>query len=331
MIEGHAFEIKSLVGGGIITNYNCSSQCRHCLYAGGPQREKDFIDAETARRSFSLIRALRCNAIHIGGGEPLLNPEGVMAVLETAHLEGVFVEYVETNSSWYQDSQQACDLLRQLQHYGLTTLLVSISPFHNEHIPFNNVKGVVDACEKTGMNVFPWVLDFYKDLDAFDGSVTHPLEEYITNFGNDYLEKIPSRYWLHFGGRALRLFEDLFEKKKAETILEENREGCLELVDTNHFHVDLYGNYIPGLCSGLSIQIDDLGMPIPEEKYPLQTGLFKKGIQSLFDFAVEGHGYSPTRMFISKCDLCTDIRKFLVLERGVVSHELQPSGFYKNL
>jgi hypothetical protein len=33
---------------------------------------------------------------------------------------------------------------------------------------------------------------------------------------------------------------------------------------------------------------------------------------------------------MSKCDLCFDIRKYLVLQVGENSRELQPKGFYEN-
>lgn len=29
-------------------------------------------------------------------------------------------------------------------------------------------------------------------------------------YGGDYLKKLPSRYWMHFGGRALKTFVDVF-------------------------------------------------------------------------------------------------------------------------
>ncbi len=45
------------------------------------------------------------------------------------------IEYVETNSSWFKDEHSAVALLRKLMEYGLRTLLISMSPFHNEY-PF---------------------------------------------------------------------------------------------------------------------------------------------------------------------------------------------------
>jgi hypothetical protein len=113
--------------------------------------------------------------------------------------------------------------------------------------------------------------------------------------------------------------------------LDVNPAGCTELQDVSHFHLDLYGNYIPGLCSGLSIQLQDLGKPLDPQKYPFLTILFQKGIRGLMDTAVYDYGFQPNAQYVSKCDLCQDIRKYLVLLKDVNSVELQPKGFYQNL
>ena len=55
------------------------------------------------------------------------------------------------------------------------------------------------------MNVFPWIHDFYKDINNFDDKKTHILNEYKKQYGENYIKNIPSRYWIHFGGRANEL------------------------------------------------------------------------------------------------------------------------------
>jgi len=129
------FIIKKLRSGGLITNYFCTSSCKHCLYNCNPQWEKRYIDPIAAEKSLKTLRMLGCRSVHIGGGEPLLRPEKLAAVLEIADALGVSAEYVETNSSWFKELDSATARLRRLHNQGLNTLLVSISPFHNELIP----------------------------------------------------------------------------------------------------------------------------------------------------------------------------------------------------
>jgi hypothetical protein len=325
------FIIDRLDSGGLITNYYCTSKCRHCLYACSPAWDRQYIDVETTEQNIRKIKSLGCRSMHIGGGEPFLNLNGLKAVVETVYDLGVHIEYVETNSSWYKDKDSACETLSSLQERGLSTLLISISPFHNEHIPFHKVKGVMEACSTVNMNTFPWIMDFYSDIDAFDDGEKHSIEEYTGRYGPKYLTKLPSRYWIHFGGRALDTFSNVLGMRPYQEILSSNKGGCFELGNVSHFHFDLFGNYIPGLCSGLSIHRDDLGHALSPEKYPLLHALFFRGITEFFDLVSSEHGFKPSERYLSKCHLCLDLRRHLVLDRRAVYSELQPLAFYENV
>lgn len=322
---------KHLASGGLITNYYCTSQCAHCLYACSPRWEKRYIDAATTRRNLEKIKGLGCHAIHIGGGEPLLNPHGLKTVLEIARELQVRIDYVETNSSWFTDGDAAAALLQELKKVGLTTLLVSISPFHNEYIPFHKVKGVIAACGRTGITPFPWISAFYREIDSLDDRVPHRLTEYQERFGDDYLENIPARYWVHLGGRAVPTFQKVLAHQDYQTILAVNRRGCSELQDVSHFHLDLFGNYIPGLCSGLAVGRDDLGKPLDPDQYPILSILHASGINGLWELAMDRYAFQPSPTYLSKCHLCLDIRRHRVMAPGVASQELQPRAFYENL
>jgi hypothetical protein len=242
------------------------------------------------------------------------------------------VEYVETNSSWFKDIQSAKALLTRLRNQGLHTLLVSISPFHNEHIPFYKVKGVIEAAGDAGVGIFPWVTDFVADLSQFDPHKTHSISEFSDVFGRDYLLQVLERYWIHMGGRALQTYRPLLGQKTFQQVLDESTATCLgELSDTSHFHIDLFGNYIPGLCSGLSISVEDLEKPLSGETYPILTTLCRHGIQGLVKMAVDTVGYFPQKdLYINRCDLCTEARAFLVQNEYSGSDELSPVEFYSN-
>lgn len=321
--------IPKLISGGIITNYNCTSRCRHCLYRCSPAWPRDYIDCETTRKNLEMIRAKGCSAIHIGGGEPLLNPESVAMVLDVAAAVGIYVEYVETNSSWFRDLENACMILEELRRHGLTSVLVSISPFHNEYIPFYKVRGVLEACRLTGISVFPWISEFIDDIILFDESTHHALEEYERHFGDGYVAALPCRYWISPGGRALETFSGNIRGISIDRLSVDGSGGCSELAETSHFHMDLYGHYIPGLCSGLAIRRDDLAAPLDPESYPIISRLYARGIGEFLAYARERFEFHPSRsLYGSKCELCYEIRRFLVVNRGLTSHELQPVGHY---
>jgi hypothetical protein len=288
------------------------------------------LGSAAAGEYLRLVRSFGCRSVHIGGGEPLLKPDKLKKILKIADSTGVSIQYVETNSAWFQDVEAAKSILFDLNRRGLETLLVSISPFHNEFTPFSKVKGVIEACRKTGINVFPWINDFIKDLSTFDPGKTHPLEIFEEKFGKNYLLRVLQIYWIHMGGRSLNTFRSVLKLQTPTKIIKENSSGCApELSDTSHFHIDLFGNYIPGLCSGLSISVQDLGRPLSENRYPVITTLFRSGIKGIYKLAQKELAYSPSRPgYINKCDLCTEIRTFFIKNGFGGSSELNPREFY---
>ena len=325
-----SLHISSLYSGGLITNYYCSSQCRHCLYGCSPRWPKMYITKEKAKSNFKLIKSLGCYSVHIGGGEPFLNVDGLEKVLDGSREENMQIDYVETNSSWYTDEDSAVNILQRLAGAGLRTLLVSMSPFHIEHIPFRKVKGVLAACRKTGVSVFPWIQEFYPELSMFDDNEKHSLNEFREKFGEDYIKSIPKRYWIHYGGRAIQTYKEIYPLQPVGEILKSGK-GCIELTDTSHFHADLFGNYIPGLCSGISILVDDLAGPLNADEYPIITMLYNNGVNELLETATSKSGFNPQKKYFNKCHLCFDIRKYLVKEKRVNSKELQPAEYYDNV
>ena len=321
--------INHLLSGGLITNYYCTSGCRHCLYGCSPRWEKDYIDQKMAGKAMQKILSLGCRSVHIGGGEPMLNISGLLSVADTAQTLGMGIDYVETNASWYKNEENTAKILKQLQEHGISNLLISMSPFHNEHIPFYKTKGLINACKKNGIQPIPWIMDFFMDMDAFDDQERHTLEKYKEAFGADYLQNIPRRYWTHLGGRAVYTYKDIFPLQPLEKILA--NPPCDELDDTSHFHIDLYGNYIPGLCSGLAIRMEDLGYPLDEERYSFINMLYNEGIQAFFHYARKKYGFSPQSKYLNKCHLCNDIRLFLVREKQLDFPELKPVGYYQHV
>lgn len=322
--------VTRLVSGGLVATYQCQSHCPHCLYRGGPGREPAYIDPDTAVAAFATALELGATSMHVGGGEPLADPLGLAGVLAAAAETGMGIDYVETSGSWFDDLDEAVELLAELRGMGLSSLLVSISPMHNAFIPLRKTLGTMQAAQAAGIQVFPWQEHFLTDLRAFDPDTTHPFREYLERFGPDYPADILRRTWIHLGGRAFDLFASALGRRPASRVLAEASADCLaELTDASHFHMDLYGDYVPGLCSGLACRVSDLGGPLDPERYPILTTLAVEGIRGLYDYAASLEGYQDRpEGYVNKCELCQDMRRHLSERGWFESTELSPPEFY---
>ena len=323
--------IKRLHSGGIITNYDCSASCRHCLYKSSPCRTGGFIENRMLTELLRRGRRLGCSSFHIGGGEPFLYPDRLLDTVRLFRSEGAGIDYLETNASWYRDPESADSILSELRMAGCRTVMVSVCPFHMEFVPLEKVDGVLAACRRTGMNYFVWQEQYYRELSEFDKSRTHSHRELRAEYGEDYIYSAAGRYGLTLNGRALASLKKYLPAFPAEKIAAEAG-PCTELESGSHFHFDLYGNFIPPGCVGLSLPAEVLGTGEERNsrKYPIFSMLREKGVPALFEEAEE-RGFSPNPDgYVSKCDLCLGIRTFFVEAEGMETlPDLQPAEFYR--
>ncbi|AGC69134.1 radical SAM domain protein [Thermoclostridium stercorarium subsp. stercorarium DSM 8532] len=321
-------KVEFLVAGGIITNYKCSSKCRHCSYSSSPKWPDDYMTPDVADEIFSILKRLGCSSVHIGGGEPLLKPDRILDILDSAAKNGMDIEYIETNASWYRDEASAVNILAELKRHGVHTLLISIDPFHNEYIPFRKVKDLVRACSKVGLNVFPWQMEFWDEIDMLDENTPHSFDEYTKLFGKDYLLRLPAKYGLNMKGRAFVTYKPYMRMQPFEQIMREAG-PCRLLSGLYHFHVDLYGNFIPQSCPGLAVPLKELVDGADTDKYRIFYNLDSAGVAGLAGLAMKEYRYIPKAEYAGKCDLCYDIRNHLVLGLGLDLPDLKPDGHYR--
>ncbi len=322
--------IGPLRSGGLMTSYLCSSRCAHCAYLCAPDWTPDYIDEAQTVRVLEAVKRGGCRAVHVGGGEPFLRPQRLLAVLDGCRVESVELEYIETNGAWFLGSEANHTLLDDVRARGVCTLLVSISPFHNAYIPWSRTKGLMQACSAHGISVFPWVAEFIRDIEGFDPATPHSLSEYEERYGPGYVPHIPDRYWVSLRGRAVETYSRTAPQIPVQQLLD-TLGPCTELYGTSHFHVDLYGNYIPGVCSGLAVDVDDVPGALSRERYPVLARLMEEGPRAAVAWARDEHGFEPRESYGGKCELCYDMRRFLVLKAEFYSRDLQPRELYEKI
>ena len=302
-------KIDRLHHGGIMTNYQCNAACRHCLYACSPKRSGGYIQPQAANDICRLLREGGCTSVHIGGGEPFLDIDGLTMLLQTARRAGISVEYVETNAFWAEDEGRAEEYLRAIKDAGADTLCISLDPFHAEYVPAALPVKLAEICRRAGFGYFLWQ-DRYRrllsQLETPHKALTRAqLEKQLSR---DYVLETAQSYGLGMGGRALSIETEYGSPMPIADIIK--KRPCRNLLTSGHFHVDLHGRYIPPGCTGIAIPLAEAVHGVPHGKYPAFDALVEGGVEALFSFA-QDLGFKAEAAYTSACALCFHIRRWL--------------------
>ena len=301
-----------LYHGGIMVNYRCTAACRHCLYACSPTRREGYLGPEQAREICRLLAKGKIGSVHIGGGEPFLNFDGLLALTRELRARDIQLDYIETNAFW-AGSDSAPAKVHALRDAGVEALCISIDPFHAEYVPWERPLRLARLCDDAGLNYFLWKREFVSVLSKLANNTTHNHAAMEQAVSPNYIVEAAHTYGVRLGGRAVNIEEAYTPKKPAEDILKEKHctRPCVDLLSSGHFHVDMEGFFIPPGCTGLRLPLSELLEGIPQGRYPVYEALCENGLASLFEFACT-RGFVPGKTgYASRCNLCFYIRRFL--------------------
>ncbi len=332
--------IPPLRSGGLFLTYHCTTECRHCLYDCSPKRPDDWMTLGTAGRVFSaLAKEPLLEPVHISGGEPCARLELLEDVIRLALASGVQVSYVQTNGFWCADPAATRQALERLGRAGLRELYVSVSMFHNEQIPFSCSRTCVEAARDVfgPSNVTLWSpggVDLYELLCRMPDDGTHSFEEFRRWSREEGVEDTLAAALSDLvpRGRILKTSAGLFRPRPLEDF--EGKTCSSELTSTEssgtiyHYHIDHYGNLVMGCCVGLSpATVDDLHPCITAGSHPVFHRLCTAGPHGLARMATDEYSYrARSEGYLSKCDLCFDVRKHLLAAGSFA--ELRPASVY---
>ena len=200
----------TLIHGGVMVNYQCGAACRHCLYSCSPTRRNGYVDEETARKICALLVKGGCRSVHIGGGEPFLDFEGLLMMIRKLRKARVTVEYIETNAFWAAEPcgsgiKRARETIERLLKEGADTLCISVDPFHAEYVPWGAPLALAELCDRSGMGYFLWKREFLPALSRLDSSKPHSRPDMEKVISRDYIRNTASLYGIGYGGRAVNI------------------------------------------------------------------------------------------------------------------------------
>ena len=118
----------------------CTGRCKHCSEG---DRHAPFvqIDPQIAAHAVRQITAFYdIKTVMAFGGEPLLHPSGVYAIMTAAKEKSVPHRQIITNGYFSKNVEKIGEVVGQLAVCGVNDLLLSVDAFHQETIPLDIVK-----------------------------------------------------------------------------------------------------------------------------------------------------------------------------------------------
>jgi hypothetical protein len=265
-----------------------------------------------AREVCGLLREGGCGSVHIGGGEPFLNFEGLIGMVRELRRARISLEYVETNAYWAAGSN-ATEKLEILIREGVNSLCVSLDPYHAEYVPYEYPLLLAKRCEEAGMGCFLWQERFLPDLKRLDGKKVHRRAEMEAAIASGYIWNTARAYGIHFGGRAVNIETEYSPFRSVEALLGDASAGdpCRNLLSSGHFHVDMHGCFIPPGCTGIRLPLAEVIRGIPSGKYPVFEALYSDGVLSLYTLARKQGFTAGAKGYSSRCAFCFHLRRGL--------------------
>jgi len=332
-------KIPSPISGGVMLSYKCSAECKHCMYLCSPRWSADWISEDNLQRGLSQLagkiipspygadRISLSHGLHFSGGEPFLNFNLLVKAVEMADELNIPSLFAETNCCWCKDDKTTREKLKILKNKGMRGILISVNPFYAEYVPFEMTERCIRICSDIfGNNVAVYQYEYYRLFKMLGIKETISIEKFLELTRNQYFF---DRVEMFFMGRATYNLKHLFPTNSAESFF---TMPCYPPIIRNwHNHFDNYGNFMPGFCGGITLgnwyELDDiLENGIDLNKYSVLGYLVNNDMKGLFRFAVESGYTESLDGYLSKCDLCLDLRKHLVKQGDF--DELKPKEFY---
>jgi organic radical activating enzyme len=131
----------------------CTGKCKHCSEGFHKPCGEHIDPAVAANAVRSLSEEYILKTVMAFGGEPLLYPESVYAIISAAKELGIPVRQVITNGYFSKDVKKIREVAKRLYDCGVNDLLLSVDAFHQETIPLETVRLFAEECKKFGVPI----------------------------------------------------------------------------------------------------------------------------------------------------------------------------------
>lgn len=136
-----------------VITYACTGQCKHCS-EGDHVSCGERIDPKVAADAVRRITAVYdIQTVMTFGGEPLLYPDAVCAIMTAAKERNIPRRQVITNGYFSKNADRIRNVAQQLAACGVNDLLLSVDAFHQGTIPLDVVKAFAREVVRCGIPI----------------------------------------------------------------------------------------------------------------------------------------------------------------------------------
>ena len=145
--------LKNLEKIEFVVTYACTGRCKHCS-EGDHKSCGVYMDPALAADALKkIVTAYPIKTVMTFGGEPLLYPETVCAVMKTASELNIPKRQIITNGYFSKDAARIREVARKLAESGVNDLRLSADSFHQEYIPLEPVKIFAEEAKAAGIPI----------------------------------------------------------------------------------------------------------------------------------------------------------------------------------
>lgn len=145
--------IKNLNRIEFVVTMACTGRCKHCS-EGEHIGCTGHIDGDAAAKAIvEVCQHYQIESLMSFGGEPLLFPEVVCKIHETAVKMGIPKRELITNGYFSKDKQRIKEVMAALADSGVSRMLLSVDAFHQETIPLEPVKYFAECVKETDIAI----------------------------------------------------------------------------------------------------------------------------------------------------------------------------------
>ena len=136
-----------------VVTYACTGRCKHCS-EGDHTNCGEHIDQQIAADAVRKIAAeYDIKTVMTFGGEPLLYPDAVCAIMTAAKELNIPKRQIITNGYFSKNADKMADVAQRLAACGVNDLLLSVDAFHQETIPLDVVKQFAADAKACGIPI----------------------------------------------------------------------------------------------------------------------------------------------------------------------------------